>query len=218
MADKEELYKELERGKVLAIEIEADSRNELLARATTALSRLMVQPDNVKAADRREIEIVDDTDVEMMQDMLSAALNVFRSGFVWREAELEERGGPIVVWLSGERYDPDRHSLVTEIKGVQERQTKPLRNTFSAALSMSCIISTSVSSTISMLRRSAALTLSGWTMSRDSAVLARANSSLRLSASISIASTLPRSSSLYSSSLSAICVSSADLFRVPGSR
>lgn len=122
MADKEELYKELERGKVLAIEIEADSRNELLARATTALSRLMVQPDNVKAADRREIEIVDDTDVEMMQDMLSAALNVFRSGFVWREAELEERGGPIVVWLSGERYDPDRHSLVTEIKGVQERQ------------------------------------------------------------------------------------------------
>ena len=35
MADKEELYKELERGKVLAIEIEADSRNELLARATT---------------------------------------------------------------------------------------------------------------------------------------------------------------------------------------
>ena len=123
MADKEEeLYKELERGKVLAIEIETDSRNELLARATTVLSRLMVQPDNVKAADRQEIEIVDDTDAEIMHDMLGAALNVFRSGFVWREAEVEERGGPIVVWLSGERYDPDRHRLLTEIKGVQERQ------------------------------------------------------------------------------------------------
>jgi SHS2 domain-containing protein len=121
MADKE-LYKEIERGKVLAIEIEADSRNELLARATTALSRLMVQLDNVKVADRQEIEIVYDTDVEMMHDMLGAALNVFRSGFVWREAELEERGGPIVVWLSGERYDPDSHSLLTEIKGVQEHQ------------------------------------------------------------------------------------------------
>ncbi len=122
MADKEGLYKELERGKVLAIEIEADSRNALLARATTVLSRVMVQPDNVKAAARQEIEIVDDTDVEMMHDMLGAALNVFRSGFLWRDAELKERGGPIVVWLSGEQYDPDRHSLLTEIKGVQEHQ------------------------------------------------------------------------------------------------
>jgi SHS2 domain-containing protein len=107
---------------VLVVEIEADSRDALLARATTALSRLMVQRNSVKVADRQEIEIVDDTDVEMMHDVLGAALNAFRSGFVWREAELEERGGPIVVWLSGERYDPDSHSLVTEIKGVQEHQ------------------------------------------------------------------------------------------------
>jgi SHS2 domain-containing protein len=122
MADQEGLYKELERGKVLVIEVEADSRNELLARATAAMSRIMVQPDGVKATDREEIEIVDDTDVEMVHDILGAALNVFRSGFIWRDAELEERGGPIVVWLLGERYDPDRHSLLTEIKLVQEHQ------------------------------------------------------------------------------------------------
>lgn len=122
MADQEGLFKELERGKVLVIEVEADSRIALLSRATTALSRIMVQPDTVKIADRQEIEIVDDTDVEMMHDVLGAALNVFRSGFIWRDAEVEERGGPIVVWLSGERYDPERHSLLTEIKRVQERQ------------------------------------------------------------------------------------------------
>jgi SHS2 domain-containing protein len=122
MADKGESYKELQRDQVLAIEIEADSRNALLARATTALSRIMVQPDDIKAGDRQEIEIVDDTDIEMMHDMLGAALNVFRSGFIWRDVELEERGGPIVVWLSGEKYDPDRHRLLTEIKEVQEHQ------------------------------------------------------------------------------------------------
>ena len=122
MADQEGLYKELERGKVLVIEVEADSRIALLARATTALSRIMVQPDNVKAADKQELEVVDDTDVEMMHDVLGAALNVFRSGFIWLDAEVEDRGGPIVVWLSGERYDPERHSLLTEIKNVQERQ------------------------------------------------------------------------------------------------
>ena len=121
MADEEALYKELERGKVLTIEVEADSRNALLARATTALSRIIVAPDSIKAAHLKEIEIVDDTDVEMMHDMLGAALNVFLSGFIWRDAQLEERDGPIVVWLSGEQYDPDRHSLLTEIKGVQER-------------------------------------------------------------------------------------------------
>jgi SHS2 domain-containing protein len=122
MADEEGLYKELERGKALAIEIEAESRIALFGRASTALSRIMVQPDDIKVADRREIEIVDDTDVEMMHDILGAALNVFRAGFIWREAAVEERGGPIVVWLSGEQYDPDRHHLLTEIKGVEERQ------------------------------------------------------------------------------------------------
>jgi len=122
MADQEGLYKEIERGKVLVIEVEAESRIALLARATMALSRIMVQPDSVKIADRQEIEIVDDTEVEMMHDVLGAALNVFRSGFIWHSAEVEDRGGPIVVWLSGERYEPERHSLLTEIKCVQERE------------------------------------------------------------------------------------------------
>jgi SHS2 domain-containing protein len=122
MANEKQLYKELERGKVLVIEIEADTRNALLAQATIAVSQIMAQQDNVKAVDRKEIEIIDDTDVEMMQDMLEAALNVFRSGFIWRDAEVEERGGPIVVFLSGEQYDPDRHALLTEIEDTQERK------------------------------------------------------------------------------------------------
>jgi len=123
VANEEELYKELERSPgFLTIEIEADSRTALFGRAVTALSRIMVQLDEIKVADRREIEIVDDTDVEMTHDILGAALNVFLRGFVWHDVEIEERGGPIVVWLSGEQYDPDRHHLLTEIKGVQEHQ------------------------------------------------------------------------------------------------
>jgi SHS2 domain-containing protein len=122
MANNEELYKELERGKVLRIEIEAESRSALFSRAATALSRIMVQPDEVKVGQRREIEIVDDTEIEMMHDMLAAALSMFRGSFIWVEAAIEERDGPLVVWLSGEQYDPDRHHLLTEIKGVQMHQ------------------------------------------------------------------------------------------------
>ena len=54
----------------------------------------MVQPDDVKFADRQEIEIVDDSDVEMVHDILGAALNVFRSGFIWRDAVIEEARRP----------------------------------------------------------------------------------------------------------------------------
>ena len=123
MANEEELYKELERSPgFLTIEIEADSRTALFGRAVTALSRIMVEPNEIKVANRREIEIVDDTDVEMMHDILGAALNMFRASFIWRDAEVEERGGPIIVWLSGERYDRDRHRLLTEIKEVQMHQ------------------------------------------------------------------------------------------------
>jgi len=122
MADNEQLYKEFERSSVLGVEIEAESRTALFARAATALSRIMVQPDDVKVAHRREIEIVDDKDIDMMHDMLGAALNMFRGGFIWRDAEIEERDGPLVVWLSGEQYDPDRHHLLTEIKEVQAKQ------------------------------------------------------------------------------------------------
>ena len=123
MADKEEVYKELERSSnALKIEIEAGSRAELFTRAATALSRIMVQPDDIKNEHRREIEIVDDTDDEMIHDILGAALNMFLRGFIWRDAEIEERDGPIVVWLSGEQYDPDRHHLRTEIKKVEEHQ------------------------------------------------------------------------------------------------
>ncbi|HEY6421319.1 MAG TPA: archease [Candidatus Binataceae bacterium] len=122
MADNEQLYKEFERSSVLGVEIEAESRTALFARAATALSRIMVQPGDVKVAHRREIEIVDDKDIDMMHDMLGAALNMFRGGFIWRDAEIEERDGPLVVWLSGEQYDPDRHHLLTEIKEVQAKQ------------------------------------------------------------------------------------------------
>ena len=55
----------------------------------------MVQPNEIKVADSREIEIVDDTDVEMMHDILAATLNVFLRGFIWHDAEIDERGGRI---------------------------------------------------------------------------------------------------------------------------
>ena len=41
----------------------------------------------------------------MMHDILAATLNVFLRGFIWHDAEIDERGGPIVVWLLGEQYD-----------------------------------------------------------------------------------------------------------------
>lgn len=67
---------------------------------------------------------------------------------------------------SGSYCSPESHTTIgpPRSSSTASRQTKPLRNTFSAAPSTSCINSTSVSSTISISCRSAALMLSGWTV------------------------------------------------------
>ena len=60
MADQEGLYKELERGKVLAIEIEADSRTRCWP-APPRRSPNHGRAGQRQGRDRKEIEIVDDT-------------------------------------------------------------------------------------------------------------------------------------------------------------
>lgn len=123
MADDDKVYREIEHTADLAIEVEAPTRKDLFARAATALAQIMIETGGVKPVERREIEIVDDDDPDMMHDMLGAALNLcLTGGFVWRDADVEEREHAVAVWLRGEPYDIERHKLKTEIKAVTMHQ------------------------------------------------------------------------------------------------
>jgi protein archease len=115
----DDFYREFEHTGDLGIEVEAASREELLARATTALARVMVEPETVGAVERCQIEVRDGDDPNLLHDLLAEALNKFLiDGFIWREAAVTIRDGSAVATLAGENFDSRRHQLLTEIKAV----------------------------------------------------------------------------------------------------
>lgn len=117
-------WRELEHTGDLAIEVIADTREELFAEALIALIRLMVDPDSIRAAEERRIP-VSGGDGEALRDLLAAALNVFMvEGFVWRDAELRDDSRAPFARLEGEKFDPARHQLLEEIKAVTYHRLK----------------------------------------------------------------------------------------------
>ena len=113
-------WRELEHTGDLAIEVIADTREELLAEALTAMSRLMVDPEFIRINEDRLIPVGAGDNAETLRDLLAAALNIFViEGFIWSDAELrQDASGSTVARLKGERFDPARHQLLEEIKAV----------------------------------------------------------------------------------------------------
>jgi SHS2 domain-containing protein len=86
----------------------------------------MVEPEGVRGAERRTLEVSAATDDDLMHDLLAAALNLFLiDGFIWRDVAVEGRGGTtLIASFAGEPFDPRRHRLITEIKAVTYHQLK----------------------------------------------------------------------------------------------
>ncbi len=122
----EPLYREFEHTGDLGIEVEAPTRAALFARAASALARIMVEPEGVRADERRTLEVAADGDDDLMHDLLADALNLFLAdGFIWRDVSIVERGPTaLVASFAGEPFDPRRHRLLTEIKAVTYHQLK----------------------------------------------------------------------------------------------
>jgi protein archease len=118
MAD-DQFFTEFDHTGDLGIVVTAPSRTELFARAATALSRLLVEEGNVGASGRRTLEVCAADDAELMHDLLAGALNLFLiDGFIWRDVSVEERDAALLATFAGERFEPDRHRLIQEIKAV----------------------------------------------------------------------------------------------------
>jgi len=119
----DEFYREFEHTGDIGIEVEAPTRALLFARALTAVARIMVEPDAVNVREHRTLEVRADDDTDLMHDLLASAINLLLAdGFIWRDAEVEEREGGLLATLSGEQYDPGRHALRTELKAVTYHQ------------------------------------------------------------------------------------------------
>lgn len=115
--------REIEHTGDAGIVVDAPSRARLFARAALGMARLMVEEDGIAAIERREIEAQGRDDAERLHDLLSAALNLFLAdGFIWCDAEADEDDERVTLALSGERFDPGRHTLLGEIKAVTYHQ------------------------------------------------------------------------------------------------
>lgn len=124
MSDRD-LFREFEHTGDIGIEVEAPDRTGLFARAALALGRLMVAQDGIAPSKTRTVETRAGNDDDLMHDMLSAALNVFLAdGFIWCETRAEEIPSGVAVTLRGERFDPQRHQFLTEIKAVTYHELK----------------------------------------------------------------------------------------------
>lgn len=126
MAD--EFFTEFEHTGDVGIELAAPSRLELFRRAVIAMARLMVGGEEIRAIESRTVTASADNDVDLMHDLLAAALNVFLvDGFVWADASIDERNGKLSARLLGEPYDPARHEFRGEIKAVTYHQLEVAR-------------------------------------------------------------------------------------------
>ncbi len=124
MSDRD-LFREFEHTGDIGIEVEAPDRTGLFARAALALGRLMVAPDGIAPNESRTVETSAGNDDDLMHDVLSAVLNVFLAdGFIWCETHAAEIPGGIALTLRGERFDPQRHQFLTEIKAVTYHELK----------------------------------------------------------------------------------------------
>ncbi len=119
----EEFIREFEHTGDAGIEVEAPSRADLFACAAIGVARIMVAPDGIEPRETHTITVFGDSDEDLMYDALSDALNLFLADdFIWRDATVEERPDTIILRLTGERFDPRRHLMLTELKGVTYHQ------------------------------------------------------------------------------------------------
>jgi SHS2 domain-containing protein len=107
-----------------AIEIIADSREQLFADAMVGMARLMVEENGIERRETRTIFAPAGADTETLRDLLAKALNLFLTeGFIWRDAEIVFNGNSdVTAELAGERVDARRHQFLGELKAVTYHQ------------------------------------------------------------------------------------------------
>jgi SHS2 domain-containing protein len=114
------LAREIEHAADLGLEVDAPTLPALFERAGLATLALMVDLRAVEPRDRVTLAVDADDRVALLHDWLQTLLvRLTTDGFAPAElavADLTDRR--VRGWATGERVDPARHALHTELKGV----------------------------------------------------------------------------------------------------
>ena len=114
------LAREIEHTADLGIEVEAPTLPTLFESAALGMLALMVDLGAVEPRIRVPLEVLADDREALLHDWLQAVLVALEAdGIVLSEVAVDElRDGSVRGWGAGERLDPARHAVHTEIKGV----------------------------------------------------------------------------------------------------
>lgn len=113
-------HREIDHTADLGFDLWAPDREALFAEAVSGLAELCYDRSAVRPMQRRAVEVAADSDEELMVHWLQEVY-LQLEGDGWLTSHAEEvvvETGRVAGELVGEPYDPDRHTLHTEIKAV----------------------------------------------------------------------------------------------------
>ena len=108
----------------IGIEVVAPSREELYATAATALFDILADISRVGPGTVQEVTVTGEDAADLLVRWLSELLYLHDvEGWLYREFRIDEvTEHRLSARVYGERYDPDRHTIKTEIKAVTYHQ------------------------------------------------------------------------------------------------
>jgi len=115
----------------VAVELTAESREDLFAEALSAFTDTITEVDHVHTDQERELEVAADNLEELMVEWLGELVYRFDvDGMLFSEVsdleieETDDGGFLLTASAHGEPYDEERHPLKVEVKGVTYHELK----------------------------------------------------------------------------------------------
>jgi SHS2 domain-containing protein len=117
---KEIKYRMLKHTSDVGIRVQGQDPKELYANAAFALFDLIADLNRVEIKETLRLEVEGSDRDDLMVSWLREVLYLFQaSGYILREIEVREaRETSIEAFGRGEKFDPDRHEIFRDIKGV----------------------------------------------------------------------------------------------------
>ncbi|MBU4266920.1 MAG: archease [Candidatus Altiarchaeota archaeon] len=96
-----------------------DSLDECFENCARAMWSAVIRPDTVSAKTEKKMELEADSVEVLLHDFLSELLFAFETeGLVFRDFDVSIKDRGLSAVAKGERFDPKKHRIETEIKAV----------------------------------------------------------------------------------------------------
>ena len=124
--DKEKKYRTVNRPSELLVKVSGKTQAELFANSAFALFDLMTDVVKIKLEENLPLEVEGVDRDDLMVNWMRELLYLFQgSGYLLREFQVHEVKEDYVRGeVGGEKYDPDRHEILRDIRSIAFQQSR----------------------------------------------------------------------------------------------